>query len=245
MFKAKIRSEVLKEVIDVIATQVDEVKFTITTSGINAKAVDPAHVAMVDITLDKGAFEEFKAKDTEMGINIEKLREVVKLTKSGETIAMELDEDHNRLVLSLGNITRNMSLVDTAGMSDPKIPGLNLAAKVTLELDELRKGLRAAEPVADHIALIADENNFELRADGDTDFSSLTLVKDQLVELSCKEKQRSLFSLDYFLNMIKAVSSAQNITLEFGNDFPVSMDFTFADSKGKVSFLLAPRIEND
>ena len=65
------------------------------------------------------------------------------------------------------------------------------------------------------------------------------------MELSCDEDQRSLFSLDYFANMIKAVSSADTIRMQFSNDYPVSMEFDLADSKGRVSFLLAPRIESD
>ena len=140
MFKAKIKAEVLKEVVDVISALVDEAKFNIKPDGINLRAVDPAHVAMLDMTLQKKAFEEYKAKECELGIDIDKLKEVLKLAVAGDVFNIEHDEDKNRLILDVGNITRRMALVDTAGMSDPKVPNLNLPAKLTVDTKELRKG---------------------------------------------------------------------------------------------------------
>ena len=73
MFRAKVKSEVLKEIIDVVSTLVDEARFDIDKKGINLKAVDPAHVAMVSMEIKKKAFEEFKADDCELGIDIDKI----------------------------------------------------------------------------------------------------------------------------------------------------------------------------
>jgi proliferating cell nuclear antigen len=56
---------------------------------------------------------------------------------------------------------------------------------------------------------------------------------------------RSLFPLDYFSNMVKAISSAQTVTLYLGTDYPVKMEFKIAGGKGEVKYLLAPRIESE
>ena len=71
MFKAELRSDALKGLINVISTLIDEVKFTISPEGISLKAVDPAHVAMVEVNLGKAAFESYEADDTEIGIDID------------------------------------------------------------------------------------------------------------------------------------------------------------------------------
>lgn len=245
MFNAKAKSEVLKELIDVVSTLVDEVKLNVGKTGIAVKAVDPAHVAMVDLSLGKDAFEEYKGNESELGIDINKIREVLRLARSGEIISMDHDEDKNRLVISVGNIVRRMSLVDTAGMSDPKVPNLELPAKLAVRTEELRRGIRASESVSDHIALISSPDGFEMISEGDTDSVNLKLPKDLLEEIDCKETVRSLFPLDYFSNMIKAVSSAEAITMYLGNDYPVRMEFKIADGKGEVKYLLAPRIESE
>ena len=116
MFKAQVRSEVLKELLAVVQTLVDEAKFNISKDGIQIKAVDPAHVAMVEMSLDAGAFEKFEADESELGIDIEKLSDVLKLAKAGDVVSMDLDEQKNRMVFRVDNITRRMSLVETQGM---------------------------------------------------------------------------------------------------------------------------------
>jgi proliferating cell nuclear antigen len=245
LFQAKVKSETLKGIVDVVSTLVDEAKFSIDSKGVALKAVDPAHVAMIDMKIEKSAFEEFAADDTELGIDLDKIKEVLRLSRSGDVISLEQDEEKNRLVLNVGNVTRRMNLVDTTGMSDPKVPNLNLPAKVAVAAEELQKGIKAAESISDHIALTAHPEGFEMVSEGDTDSVSLKLSKDQLVSLDCKESVRSLFPLDYFSNMIRAIPMGTVITLSVGNDYPVKLEFSIADGRGTVNYLLAPRIESD
>jgi proliferating cell nuclear antigen len=245
MFKAKVKAEVLKTVLDAVQTLVDEAKIHCTPEGISLKAVDPAHVAMVELSLGKGAFESYQATDLEMGVDLDKLKDILKLASSGDSIGLEYKEDTHRLVFTIGNLTRRMALVDTANMGDPKVPNLNLPSKVTLAASELQQGIKASEAVSDHVALVADKNVFELIADGDTDQVNLRLEGDALIKIEATEKSRSLFSLDYFANMSKVVKGSEAITLNLGTDYPVKMEFDIADGKGHITYLLAPRIESE
>ncbi|MCL2785922.1 MAG: proliferating cell nuclear antigen (pcna) [Methanomassiliicoccaceae archaeon] len=245
MFKAEIKSDTLKGLVNVISTLVDEAKFSISGDGVNLKAVDPAHVAMVDLTISKGAFESFSADDAEMGVDLDKMKEMLKLAGSGDVIAMEQDETQGRLIMKVGNITRRMNLVDTSGMSDPKVPQLSLPVTVDVAVSELQRGMKAAESVSDHIALSADEESFELFCEGDTDSVSLKLDKTKLSGITASSKVRSLFPLDYFSNLVKAIPSDTVVRISLGNDYPVKLSFSFADGNGTVGYLLAPRIEND
>jgi proliferating cell nuclear antigen len=245
MFKAKVKAEVLKTVLDAVQTLVDEAKIQCTAEGISLKAVDPAHVAMVELSLGKGAFEEFKADELEMGIDLDKLKDILKLAGSGDTIGLEYKEDTHRLVFTIGHLTRRMSLVDTSSMTDPKVPNLNLPSKVTLAAGELQQGIKASEAVSDHIALVAEGDKFELQADGDTDQVNLTLDGDALIKIEAAEQSRSLYSLDYLANMAKVVKAGDAITLNLGTDYPVKMEFDIADGHGHITYLLAPRIESE
>ncbi|MCK4613503.1 MAG: DNA polymerase sliding clamp, partial [Thermoplasmata archaeon] len=51
MFEAKVKSEVLKETVNVISTLINEAKFKITGDGIRVMAVDGSHIAMIDLSL--------------------------------------------------------------------------------------------------------------------------------------------------------------------------------------------------
>jgi proliferating cell nuclear antigen len=245
MFNAKVKSEVLKGIIDVISPLVNEVKFNISPKGISLRAVDPAHVAMVDLQIKSKAFDEYKADEMELGIDMDKLGGIMRLSSAGDIVSLEYDEEANRLIVKIGNLVRKMGLIDTAGMPDPKMPNLSLPAKIVIKASELNQGVRASEAVSDHIALTVNEDNFELFAEGDTDTVNLKLPKDMLVELTASSKCKSLFSIDYFSNMIKSVRGDEKITMQLGNDNPIRVEFDIADSKGHVTYLLAPRIESE
>jgi proliferating cell nuclear antigen len=245
MFQVKCKAEVLRNIIESISSLVDEVKFHITPEGLSLKAVDPAHVAMVELTLKKAAFEEYKADEMDIGVDMEKLRDVLKLAGAEDEITLKHEDASNRLVIKIGNLTRSMSLVDTNGMTDPKVPKLDLPASVMIAASELERGIKASEAVSDHIAFIITPDHFELQAQGDTDVVNMRLEKDSLSHLRCKDKVKSLFSLDYLANMIKAAKGSPGIDMNLGSDYPVRMEFDIAGGNGHVTYLLAPRIESE
>ncbi len=242
-FNAKIKAEILKTLIDVTSPLVSEVKLNIKKEGVSLRAVDPAHVALVDLHIGKEAFEEYRADETELGIDIDKLSGILKLSSSNDIVSLEYDEKDNRLIVKIGNLTRKMALIDTTGMPDPKMPTLDLPGKVVLKASEITKGIKASEAVSDHLALIVTEDSFEVFAEGDTDIVNLKISKDDLIEHSTDGKYKSLFSIDYLSNMVKPVKSDEVVTINVGNDNPTRLEFDIADSKGHVTYLLAPRIE--
>ncbi|MFA5771620.1 MAG: proliferating cell nuclear antigen (pcna) [Thermoplasmata archaeon] len=249
MFHAKIKAETLKEVIDVISKLVDEAKFKITKEGLNIKAVDPAHVAMVDLTLDIKAFEEYKATEMELGIDIDKFKDVLKLADSpSDILTLEYNKEKNKIVVDIGNIKRIMSLVDTSNMVDTKVPTLNLPVKVVVRASAISKGIMASEKISDHIALVVSPDRLELIAKGNAEESAILALtkdmKDDVEELECKQNTKSLFSIDYFMKMIKSVGSGK-VTMNIGADYPVKLEFNIADGNGRVMYLLAPRIESE
>ena len=200
---------------------------------------------MIDLNINNKAFEEYKADDIELGIDMDKLSGIMRLSTAGDVISLDYDETANRLIVTIGNLVRKMSLIDTAGMPDPKMPNLNLPAKAIIKASEINRGVKASEAVSDHLAIKVNKDNFELFAEGDTDTVNLKLPKDLLVELKSDNNYKSLFSIDYFSNMIKPVKGEDNVTIHLGNDNPIKLEFDIADKKGHVKYLLAPRIESE
>lgn len=244
MLKASAKADVLKQIVDVVSTLVDEAKFNVDADGISLKAVDPAHVAMIELTIGKDAFENYEGEETELGVDIEKLKEILKLAHAGDTIRLEHNEDKNQLIIKIGDVTRRMSLVDTAGMSDPKVPNIELPTIMKLKAEELNYGIKASESVSDHIALVADDTYFEMSSEGDSDSVDFRLPKEKLISLEAKGKVRSLFPLDYFSNMAKAISGGSEVKVNLGNNYPVKLEFDIAGGNGHVKYLLAPRVES-
>ena len=244
MFAADLKSDTLKGLVNIISTLIDEVKFTIKPEGMTLKAVDAAHVAMIEMDITKEAFESYSAEDTELGLDLDKVKGVLKLAGAGEIIKMEQDDSSGKLVFKVGNITRRMSLIDTTGMSDPKVPQLNLAATITVGIEELQKGIRAVESISDHITLKAGPEFFELSCEGDTDSVSLKLENGS-AKIDTDSNVCSMFPPEYLANIIKAIPTGTQVNIELDNDYPVKLVFALASGAAKVNYLLAPRIESE
>lgn len=246
MLEAKCKADVVRGLIDATTPLVDEAKLKVTKEGLSLRAVDPARVAMIDLTLGKGAFSSYKAEDCELGIDLDKLRDLMKLASAEDEITFEVDEEGSRLVVRIGNLVRRMHVLDTSAMTDPQMPKLEFHATVAIAAGEIERGVRASEAVTDHLALVVTAEHFELEAAGDTDVVNLRLDKKQLTNLRCSEKEvKSLFSLDYFSNMVKAAKGASDVTLSLRTNYPVRMEFDIAGGNGRVTYLLAPRIESE
>src|SRR5580658_7422381 len=243
MFKLRMKMENLREVVEVVSTLVSEVKLTISKDGLEAKAVDPSHVAMLVLKLHKAVFEEFTGEPTELGVDVEKLKEVLRLSKPGDVIDFQFD-GKNRLVASLGRITRQMAVVDPAGITDPKVPNVTPPASVTVKTEDLRQGIRGSESFTDHVTLTLDATAFTMHSEGETDQLDLRIAKENLTKLEVKEPVKSMYPLDFFSAMVKSIS-AEDTTLHVGNEYPLKVEFAMSGGRGEGRCLLAPRVEED
>ena len=251
MFKARIKADNLKEFIGTVGSLVDEAKLNVSEDGLQIKAVDPSHVAMIEANMMKSAFDSYEAKVMEMGLDIDKFKNVLTVAGKDDMVELEKDDKLNRLVVNIGNLTRAMPLLDTSGMPDPKVPSLDLPASVSVVVGEIGQGLKASKSVSDHIALSTTKDSFRLVCEGDNQNSvDVSLGKDQLEKLDSSEDATSLFSLEYFALMVNSLPSDRILHINLGSDLPVKVDADLAvddmtGAQGNVKFLLAPRIDRD
>lgn len=245
MFKATIDANLLKDSIESLSVLVDEARFRISPEGIAVRAVDPANVAMVSFDLPATAFDGFEADDSEIGMDLNKITDILGVIDKNEKVLMELDEMSQRLLIRTGGLSYTISLLDPSTIrAEPKIPQLELPAEVVLNGIDLRKAVRAAEKISDHMLLGVEGDVFFMEAEGDTDRVRLDMERDKLIDLKPGDA-RSLFSLDYLSDIVKPASKSNEVTLSLGLDFPIMINFAIPNSDGKVGYLLAPRIESD
>ncbi|MDQ1252592.1 MAG: proliferating cell nuclear antigen [Euryarchaeota archaeon] len=245
MFKAAINAELLKDAIASLAVIVDEVRFRIKPEGISVKAVDPANVAMVIFELGSSAFDEYSADESEIGIDLNKITDLLGITDKGDTVQMELEEGNHKLLIDVGGLSYTLSLLDPSTIrAEPRIPQLELPAKVVMNGADLRRAVKAAEKISDHMLMGVAGDTFFMEAKGDTDQVRLEMGRDQLIDLKTGEAS-SLFSLDYLTDIVKPTNKVNEVSLSLGRDFPVIIDFEIANGAGRISYLLAPRIESD
>jgi len=247
MFKAIVSADTLQETLDSVSVLVDECKIHLDEDGLSIRAVDPANVGMVDLDLGAAAFESYEADGGLIGVNLSRLEDIAGMADAGQLVQLELDEETRKLHIQIDGLEYTLALIDPDSIrQEPDIPDLDLPAHVVIEGRDIDRAVTAADMVSDHIALgveTADEL-FYVDAEGDTDDVHLELTRDQLIDLEAGDAH-SLFSLDYLKDMNKAIPKDAEVELELGDEYPVKLHFDIAEAQGRVTYMLAPRIQSD
>ena len=247
MFKAIVSADTLTDALDSVSVLVDECKIRLNEEELSIRAVDPANVGMVDLSLEAAAFESYEADGGVIGVNLGRLQDIAGMANSGDLIRFELDEETRKLHIGIDGLSYTLALIDPDSIrQEPDIPELDLPAQIVLEGNQLDRGITAADMVSDHISLRVDEDAeaFYIEAEGDTDDVDLELTSEDLIDLTAGPAD-SLFSLDYLKDMNKAIPKATEVTVDLGEEFPVKLHYEFAEGLGHVTYMLAPRIQSE
>jgi proliferating cell nuclear antigen len=247
MFKAIVGASTLQDALDSVSVLVDECKIRLNEDALSIRAVDPANVGMVDLTLEAAAFESYDADGGVIGVNLARLEDIAGMAGSGDLIHLKLDEETRKLHIEIDGLSYTLALIDPESIrQEPDIPELDLPAEIVVEGAQLDRGVTAADMVSDHIRLRVAEADeaFLIEAEGDTDDVDLELTREDLIALTAGPAD-SLFSLDYLKDMNKAIPGDAEVTVELGEEFPVKLHYGFGEGLGQVTFMLAPRIQSD
>jgi proliferating cell nuclear antigen len=247
MFTAIVSAETLRTTLDSVSVLVDECKIHLTEDGLEIRAVDPANVGMVDLELEAAAFESYEADGGVIGVDLSRLEDIASMADSGQLVQLELDEETRKLHIQIDGLEYTLALIDPDSIrQEPDLPDLDLPARIVIEGRDIDRAVRAADMVSDHIALGVDTEaeHFYVDAEGDTDDVHLEFGAGDLIALELGDAH-SLFSLDYLKDMNKAIPADGEVEIELGEEFPVKMHFDIAEGLGKVTYMLAPRIQSE
>ncbi len=164
-----------------------------------------------------------------------------------DEFVMELNEEEGRFTLRLkGDSTRRFTLplLDLKEEELPQ-PDLNFTVNAKVFAGAITDGLKDAALVGDNVRFEISGGKFLMGIESDTGSAEMELSDGDpaLKELDVEEKSEAMYNIEYLDDMTKAASSSDVIEINHGNDLPVQMIFPIADGKGRLEFLLAPRIE--
>ena len=253
-----VRAEVLQQVIDQLLTVVDEAIFRIGHNGLSVAAVDPANVAMVDLEVEPGAFEQVGDGMFPIGVNIKRLEDYVDGASGSDPVTLQYVAENRSIHIEHTNVEVEMAGIDPDYMrGEPDIPEIDHKAEFAADAKVLRDAVENAQLVSDHVSLEADTDDGALvvSGEGDTDNIETVVEGDDLLEANFSEDVESLFSLAYLVGgstggskykgLLKPLSSGTELSGKLDDEMPVFLDYEFADGFGSVRMMLAPRIQND
>ncbi len=241
-------STYLKDSITVISELVHEARFKLTKDGIELIAMDPANVAMVVFKLLSSAFTEYELdKDTEIAINLANFKQILRRAKAQDVVSLEVTTDNKLKITLKGNSVRTFSLplIDIEE-SEQKVPNLSFPVIISTASHVLNDAIDDADIVAESVTFSAEPDKMMIHAEGDLSKASIDIPADDITKINSDTKAsvKSKYSIEYLKKMIQGAKLANEVKIHFSQDYPLKLEYKVVD-KVLLSFILAPRVEND
>lgn len=239
----------LKESISIISELVSEARFKITKESIELIAMDPANVAMVIFKMFSSAFVEYDVEDeVNVAINLGNLKQILKRAKATDTVTIELDEEKNKLITKLkGKSSRTFSLpIIELEEKEQKVPQLSFPVTIKANSADILEAIDDVDIVAESVSFTVEDNKFTVEGEGDLSKAKVDISADDDTEIKSEtgEKYKSKYSIEYLKKMISGSKISDTVEINFSKNYPVKMSFVDVD-KVMLSFILAPRVDND
>lgn len=238
----------LKDSISIISELVNEARFKITPEAIELVAMDPANVAMVIFKLLSSSFTEYDVKkETEIAINLNNLKQILKRAKPNDMLSMEITAENKLQIQLKSNTTRTFSMaIIELEEKEQRIPELKFPIQIETASTVLNDAVEDAGIVAESVTLIGDKDGLTVQAEGDLSKASIEIKADDETRIKAEtgDKVKSKYSIEYLKKMITGSKLADNVSIMFSKDYPLKVEYKVVD-KLLLAFILAPRVEND
>ncbi|MFH0868212.1 MAG: proliferating cell nuclear antigen (pcna) [Candidatus Woesearchaeota archaeon] len=238
----------LKESISIISDLVNEARFKVSKQSIKMVAMDPANVAMVILELFSSSFTEYDLKkDEEIKINLSSLKQIMRRAKPNDMLTLELDAENRFVVQLKSNNVRTFNLPQIEfDEKEQKIPDLKFPVTITLPSEILNEAVEDVDVVAESVTFIAEQKKFTVNAEGDLSQAKIEIKESDStkIKVDSDEKIKAKYSVEYLKKMISGSKIADEVSIYFNKDYPLKLEYKTVD-KVMLSFILAPRVEND
>jgi len=233
---------VFSNLIGIISELVTEVKIKVNPeNGMHLTALDPANVAMVYFNIPSELFSEFVVdKEEVLGINLSNLKSILRRCGMGSSLTLETEDNTLKLGIQ-DKIKRDftLALIDVEG-EEKELPEWEFKSVVKMDSQAFVDAIEDCLVVSDACTFIAEPNKFIIEAGGlNTARAEFSSDEVQLFADSSSAK----FSLEYLNKFIKGSKIASKVELNFSDNHP--MRINFPSGKIMLSFVLAPRVEQD
>jgi proliferating cell nuclear antigen len=239
-------TDTLEKTIDVASSVAFESVLRFGHHGLKICLVDPGNVYMADIHLEDGAFEAVGDGMFPAGADHTKLLDFIGKSDSEELISLAFDAETRHLSVEFGPYERDYALIDPDSIRrEPDLPEIDLPNVFEIDAKTLKEVVDVSELVSDHVSIEGDPNDECIRivADGDIDTTTATL-DDELGFADVQKEAASFISLDYLSDAVAVIPKTSTVEVQFGEEFPVRLQWDYADGHGHVEQIIAPRIQS-
>jgi len=236
-----------KAILSAIQDIVDDAMFICNDEGITFRGMDPAHVALLDVTFPKSAFESLESETSFFGLRIADFQNIFNAAENDDLVELQIRDENNMKVIITGSLDMeyNLRLIEKTQVNTP-IPRIDVRTKIGISPKSLGRIISNIEKISDHVSINSLIDRIEFLGKGDVGDAKIDIPKNNpdLAKFSVSEDSYSTYSLEYMAKIIRDIGrSCKSVDIEYGTKTPIHLSFEMP-SMTKVEYYLAPKIDN-
>ncbi len=238
-----------KAVASAIKTLVEEATFEASSEALIFRAMDPSHIALVDLHWPNTAFEKYECdKPFKFSIRVEDFVKLMGRTDAKDSVEMA-STDEDALVLRLMNGYKRefkIHLIESTSGTAP-LPKLEFDARISMSKSVFEKVLGDISVVADQVSISALKESVSFAGKSDVGGATIQLDKNgaDILELEVKQEAKASYNIDYLTSINKALGGVtETVVLDFSSKKPLRLEWKLNEQGTIVRYFLAPRIQD-
>lgn len=241
---------------------VKEGNFECTENGITFQGVDSSFVALVQLTLRKQGFEQFRCDESlNLGISIQNSLKFLKCGGAKDSLTLSSQEDSDLLSFifegpdRISKFEQKLMDIDSESLSIPSITYNNVCAMPSSEFQRI---VRDLSTIGDTVQVTLNSEGVTFAVEGTNGSGSISLSANQdgekeAVKIKAEEEFVQKFTLRYLNNFAKAASLSSHVSLKLAADQPLAVEYRMTIPTGEddqhivlgvLRFFLAPKSED-
>ncbi len=250
MFFAKTNSSSeWKAVAAAVKTLVEEATFEASGEGLSFRAMDPSHVALVDLSWPVVAFEKYECdKPFKFSLRVEDLVKLIGRSETKDSVEITSTAEDSIMMRLVNGYKREFTvhLLESTSGAAP-LPKLEFDVKATLTKTIFEKVLSDISVVADQVTIQASKEKLSFSGKSDIGQASIQLEKNDadVLDLQVGAEGKATYSIDYLISITKAMGGVSDTLLaEFSTKKPIRLEFKLNEQGARAHYFLAPRVSD-
>jgi len=232
-----------------VKTLVEEATFEANSEGLTFRAMDPSHVALVDLTMPNSSFSSFEAGTPfKFSVRVEDLVKLINRADAKDAVEISSGEDDSISVKFSNGYKRefNIHLIESTAASAP-LPKLEFDTKTTLTKTVLEKVLGDISVVSDQVTIQAAKDKLTFSGKSDVGRAEISLAGNDadVLEFKSTTESKATYSIDYISGILRALGGVTDtVELEYSAKKPLKLTLKLNDQGAKLLYYLAPRVQD-
>ena len=247
-------SEEWKTIVSALQNLTEEASFDVDSSGVKFRAMDPSHVALIDLVWEAGGFEKFEFQGKErdrFAVRVEDFAKIIKRADKNDSIAISRNgsssSSSGALLIKLGDHRDfEFHLLEGASVSSTPLPNLSLVSKFSISSAVFERALDDISTLSNHIRIKSEPSGtLTFFGKGDAGNAKVIFAQGELAKFDSPQESDAVYSIEYIQKVLKPASSGSEVVeFSFGPKMPLTASVNVGDpskSRLKMTFFLAPR----